>query len=76
METMADLDVLILDCLRETPHPSHFHLAQSLDAIAALKPRRAILTNLHVDLDYASLSKRLPGNVEMAFDGMTVAAPA
>ena len=76
MDTMADLDVLILDCLRETPHPSHFHLAQSLDAIAALKPRRAILTNLHVDLDYASLSKRLAGGVEVAFDGMTVVAPA
>jgi len=75
METMADLDVLILDCLRETPHPSHFHLAQSLEAIAALKPRRAILTNLHVDLDYASLSKRLAGRVEVAFDGMTVVAP-
>ena len=70
MEAMADLDVLILDCLRETPHPSHFHLAQSLEAIAHLKPRRAILTNLHVDLDYASLCKRLPDNIEPAFDGM------
>lgn len=76
MEAMADLDVLILDCLRETPHPSHFHLAQSLEALATLKPRRAILTNLHVDLDYASLSKRLDGRVEVAFDGMTVVAPA
>lgn len=76
MEAMTALDVLILDCLRETPHPSHFHLAQSLKTIAKLKPRRAILTNLHVDLDYASLSKRLDGDVEVAFDGMTVIAPA
>lgn len=76
MQAMAGLDVLILDCLRETPHPSHFHLAQSLETIAALRPRRAILTNLHVDLDYASLSRRLDGGVEMAFDGMTVVAPA
>ena len=75
MATMAALDILILDCLRETPHPSHFHLAQSLDAIAALKPRRAILTNLHVDLDYASLSNRLPDGIEVAFDGMTIAIP-
>lgn len=74
-EVMADLDVLILDCLRETPHPSHFHLAQSLEAIAALKPRRAILTNLHVDLDYASLSSRLNEGVEVAFDGLEVVAP-
>jgi phosphoribosyl 1,2-cyclic phosphate phosphodiesterase len=75
MATMAELDILILDCLRETPHPSHFHLAQSLDAIAVLKPRRAILTNLHVDLDYASLSSRLPDGIEVAFDGMTIAIP-
>ncbi|MCU4180034.1 MBL fold metallo-hydrolase [Bosea sp. BH3] len=76
MEAMAGLDVLILDCLRETPHPSHFHLAQSLEAIAALKPRRAILTNLHVDLDYAALSSRLPDGTEVAFDGMAVAVQA
>jgi phosphoribosyl 1,2-cyclic phosphate phosphodiesterase len=75
-EAMANLDVLILDCLRETPHPSHFHLAQSLDAIATLKPRRAILTNLHFDLDYDTLSRRLAEGVEVAFDGMEVVAPA
>lgn len=75
MQAMAGLDVLILDCLREAPHPSHFHLAQSLEAIAALEPKRAILTNLHVDLDYASLSKRLPKDVEVAFDGMVIETP-
>lgn len=73
LEALADLDVLILDCLREKPHVSHFHLAQSLETIAALKPRRAVLTNLHVDLDYASLSSRLPADVEVAFDGMRIA---
>jgi len=76
MGAMAGLNVLILDCLRETPHPSHFHLEQSLEAIATLKPRRAILTNLHIDLDYASLSSRLADNIDMAFDGMTVTAAA
>ncbi|CAH1648021.1 Metal-dependent hydrolases of the beta-lactamase superfamily I; PhnP protein [Hyphomicrobiales bacterium] len=75
MDAMADLDMLVLDCLRETPHVSHFHLERSLEAIAALKPRRAILTNLHVDLDYASLTKRLAGNIDVAFDGMTVTVP-
>ncbi len=74
VETMAGLDTLILDCLRETPHPSHFHLAQSLEAIALLKPRRAVLTNLHVDLDYRSLSNRLPDDIEVAFDGMVIRA--
>lgn len=69
---MADLDVLILDCLREAPHPSHFNLAEALEAIAELKPRRAILTDLHIDLDYASLSSRLPAGIEVAFDGMEI----
>lgn len=69
---LAGLEVLILDCLRETPHPSHFNLVQALEAIEELAPRRTVLTNLHVDLDYASLSKRLPKGVEVAFDGMVV----
>jgi phosphoribosyl 1,2-cyclic phosphate phosphodiesterase len=72
-DAMAGLDVLILDCLREKPHVSHFHLAQSLETIAALKPKRAILTNLHVDLDYASLSSRLSPDIDVAFDGMRIA---
>ncbi len=70
---MTGLDLLILDCLREAPHPSHFNLEQALDAITLLKPRRTVLTNLHVDLDYAVLSKRLPRNVEPAYDGMVLA---
>ena len=76
MTAMSGLDTLILDCLRESPHPSHFNLEQSLEAIAQLKPRRAILTNLHVDLDYTSLSKRLPRNIEPAFDGMKLTVDA
>lgn len=74
MATMSGLDLLILDCLREAPHPSHFNLEQALGAVAALKPRRTVLTNLHVDLDYASLRKRLPNHIEPAFDGMVLTA--
>lgn len=73
---MAGVDTLIIDCLRETPHPSHFNLTQSLAAIATIEPRRAILTNLHVDLDYASLSSRLPAGIDVAFDGMRIAPEA
>jgi phosphoribosyl 1,2-cyclic phosphate phosphodiesterase len=71
---LTGLDLLILDCLREAPHPSHFNLEQSLEAIGRLSPRRTVLTNLHVDLDYASLARRLPKNVEPAFDGMVLEA--
>ena len=71
-ETMAHLrglDLLAIDALRYTPHPSHAHLEQTLGWIEELKPRRAVLTNLHVDLDYATLLKELPDGVEPAYDG-------
>lgn len=73
---LAGLDVLILDCLRETPHPSHFNLRDALETIAELKPRRAIMTNLHSDLDYHRLAKQLPETVEVAFDGLRIALAA
>ncbi|MGB6534727.1 MAG: MBL fold metallo-hydrolase [Xanthobacteraceae bacterium] len=71
---LAGLDVWILDALRERPHPSHFSVADALSWIARLKPRRAILTNLHADLDYEVLRRKLPTHVEPAFDGMTFEA--
>ena len=73
---LAGVEVFIVDALRDRPHPTHAHVAMALEWIARLKPRRAILTNLHVDLDFAELSSRLPAGVEPAFDGLsfTVAA--
>ena len=76
LSALRGLQVLILDCLRETPHPSHFNLDQSLAAIAELRPRRAILTNLHSDLDYNRLRNRLPQEIDVAFDGMKVSIQA
>jgi phosphoribosyl 1,2-cyclic phosphate phosphodiesterase len=67
---MAGLDVWIVDALRQSPHPSHFNLDEALDWIARIKPRRAILTNLHSDMDYAALRAKLPPNIEPAFDMM------
>lgn len=69
MAQLVGLDLLIIDALRYTPHPSHAHLDQTLAWIAELKPKRAVLTNLHVDLDYATLVRDLPAGVEPAFDG-------
>jgi phosphoribosyl 1,2-cyclic phosphate phosphodiesterase len=69
---MASLDVWIVDALRIHEHPSHMNLAESLDWIARIKPRRAVLTNLHSDLDYEALRERLPAHIEPAFDGMTI----
>src|SRR5258706_7854640 len=66
---LEDLDVWIVDALRYRPHPTHAHLERTLEWIARVKPKRAILTNLHIDLDYATLSAELPAGVEVAFDG-------
>lgn len=71
-ETFAELDGLslwIVDALRERPHPTHAHLAKTLGWIARVKPRHALLTNMHQDLDYATLKARLPVGVEPGYDG-------
>ena len=68
---LANLKVWIVDALRLTPHPTHAHLQKALDWIARMKPERAILTNMHIDLDYRSLVDSLPPGVEPAYDGLT-----
>ncbi len=67
---LEGLDLWILDALREAPHPSHLSLAESLAWIERLKPRRAVLTNLHSDLDYEWLRTHVPANVQPAYDGL------
>jgi phosphoribosyl 1,2-cyclic phosphate phosphodiesterase len=66
------LDVWIIDALRYRPHPSHFSLDEALSWIETMRPRSAILTNLHTDLDYETLRTRLPAHVTPAYDGMGV----
>lgn len=74
-EALADLDMWIVDALRWTPHPTHAHVDRTLEWIAKIKPKRAILTNLHNDLDYEELSAYVPENVVPAYDGMVVELP-
>lgn len=69
MKAMEGLDLWIVDALRYTPHPTHAHLDKTLGWIADLKPRRAVLTNLHHDLDYTALTALLPEGVEAGYDG-------
>jgi phosphoribosyl 1,2-cyclic phosphate phosphodiesterase len=71
---LAGLDVWIVDALRRTPHPSHLTVDEALAWIARIKPKRAILTNLHSDLDYEALRASLPPNIEPAYDRMSFAA--
>jgi phosphoribosyl 1,2-cyclic phosphate phosphodiesterase len=69
-EALAGVEVWIVDALRFRPHPTHAHVERALEWIARVKPARAILTNLHIDLDYADLSGQLPAGVDVAYDGL------
>jgi phosphoribosyl 1,2-cyclic phosphate phosphodiesterase len=69
---LEGLDVWIVDALRYTDHPSHYTLDEALAAIAEVKPKRAILTHMHIDLDYETLCRKLPEGVEPAYDGMVL----
>ncbi|MEL7042823.1 MAG: MBL fold metallo-hydrolase [Pseudomonadota bacterium] len=74
LDALQGLELLVIDALRYTPHPSHAHLDQTLDWIAQLRPKRAVLTNMHVDLDYQTLLSALPAGVEPGYDGWTYRA--
>jgi len=69
---LEGLELWIIDALRYRPHPSHFSLDDALHWIERMRPCRAILTNLHTDLDYETLRAKLPANVTPAYDGMRV----
>src|SRR5262249_6874417 len=71
-ETLKGIDLWIVDCLRRAPHPSHAHVDKTLRWIEQLNVPRAVLTNLHIELDYEALKSSLPAHVEPAFDGMTL----
>ena len=69
-DALAGLDLWIVDALRYHPHPAHFSVADALAWIERLKPARAVLTNMHADLDYEALRVTLPPHVQPAYDGM------
>lgn len=74
-EAVQGLDVWVLDALRRDPHPTHAHLARALEWIDQAKPKRAVLTNMHVDLDYAEVLAETPAHIEPAYDGMVLELP-
>lgn len=69
---LEGLDLWIIDALKRGRHPSHFSLEDSLRWIALMAPKRAILTNMHIDLDYATLVRELPPHVTPAYDGLVI----
>lgn len=71
-EALRGVDTWIVDALRYTPHPTHAHLERTLAWIDRVRPRRAILTNLHIDMDFNTLRHALPAGVEPGYDGLVV----
>ena len=69
---LTKLDYLIVDCLWYRDHSAHFNLNQVLDIVRTLSPKKTILTNMHTDLDYDQLKKKLPKNIVPGYDGMTI----
>lgn len=72
---LGGLDHLILDALRDTPHPMHSTVRQSLELVQELKPRRAWFTHICHDLGHAETNARLPEHVRLAYDGLSFEVP-
>tara|TARA_A100000164_G_C21665085_1_gene656817 strand:+ start:26 stop:799 length:774 start_codon:yes stop_codon:yes gene_type:complete len=72
LKFFKQMKFLIIDCLRYKEHPSHFNLNQIIDLVEYLKPKKTILTNLHSDMDYKVLKKKLPKNIIPAYDGLSL----
>ena len=72
LQALEGVEVLIVDAMRYRPHPTHAHLDRALEWIDRLKPRRAFLTNLHVDMDYAEVDRTTPSHVTPCHDGLQI----
>ena len=72
---LQGLECWIVDALRRKPHPTHAHLEMTLDWIARAAPARAVLTNMHVDLDHATVAAETPDHVSPGHDGMVLRFP-
>lgn len=72
LDLMRDADILVLNALRERPHPTHLSIGEALDIIAEVRPRRAYLVHMNHEVSHAATSATLPPGVELAYDGLTV----
>jgi phosphoribosyl 1,2-cyclic phosphate phosphodiesterase len=74
VDLMLGCDILVVDCLRREPHPTHAHLGMALELVAAAGVGRAVLTHLDKSMDFATLSNEVPDHVMVGYDGLEVIA--
>ena len=72
---LEGVEAWIIGTLTDKPHPTHAHVGKALEWIERVRPKRAVLTHLGIDLDYGALEESLPDGVEPAYDGMVIEAP-
>jgi len=72
---LEGLECWIVDALRRDPHPTHSHLAQTLGWIEKVAPKQAVLTNMHNDLNYATIRDETPAHIQPAYDGLHIDSP-
>ncbi|MCV0397001.1 MAG: MBL fold metallo-hydrolase [Rhizobiaceae bacterium] len=72
---LKNLDLLVIDALQHRPHPSHFSLAETLAWIERLQPRNAVLTHMHIPLDYDLTNRETPDHVMPGHDGLVLEFP-
>jgi phosphoribosyl 1,2-cyclic phosphate phosphodiesterase len=71
-ELLRDLDLLVLDALRDKPHPNHSTVENSIALVQELKPKQAYFTHIAHDLGHVQTNRRLPAGVELAYDGLSI----
>jgi phosphoribosyl 1,2-cyclic phosphate phosphodiesterase len=72
VELFDGIDLLVVDCLRREPHPTHAHLGMSLELVQASRAERAVLTHLDKSMDYVTLSGEVPSHVMVGYDGLEI----
>lgn len=72
MMLLEGLDVLILDCLRDEPHPTHMNVEEALETVDRLRPKRTLFTHISHHLEHEATNRRLPPGVELAYDGLRI----
>ena len=74
-EALEGVHTWVVDCLRDRPHPTHSHSEQTFEWIRRIEPRKAVLTHMNQELDYADLKARCPDGVVPGHDGLCLDIP-